>query len=250
MDKENKFADFPPIGGLMVSKMVAVDRRKPMFMYREKRNGPEDSGWRIFSGLENQEYTDDPENTGIYAASTILEIDPSIADILLKGVGSVFERVSEHTDWYAVDNFELDEDYMIILPLTKKWQMMINNLFEFEREESGDLYFTTGDKSVRLAIWNSDKSRAELSEEHAEIVKQKSSADVLDTFDLSDESCTRIGYSIKESDGSKTYHVIYAFTIVDQQVVQLAFYFDNKDDIDWAVETWENLKLREISDEE
>ena len=124
------FDDFPPIGGLMVSKMVSDDEMKPMFMYREKRSRPEDSGWRIFSGLESQEYTDNPENSGIYNPSTILKIDPSIKDLLLKGVGSVFERENEKSDWYEVTDYELEDDYLTKHNLTEEWTLEINNLFE------------------------------------------------------------------------------------------------------------------------
>jgi len=37
----------------MVSKMVSEDKKKPLFMYRENRSRPEDSGWRIFSRSES-----------------------------------------------------------------------------------------------------------------------------------------------------------------------------------------------------
>ena len=79
----------------MVSRMVSEEEKKPLFMYREKRTRPEDSGWRIFSGYESQEYIDNPNNTGIYDPSTILKIDSSIRELLLKGIGSVFEREND-----------------------------------------------------------------------------------------------------------------------------------------------------------
>lgn len=242
-DKQTDFDNFPPIGGLMVSKMVANDGKKPLFMYREKRSRPEDSGWRIFSGFESQEYTDNPDNTGIYNPSTILKIDPSIADLLLKGVGSVFERESDKSDWYSVDDFELEDDYMITLPLTDMWEISINNLFEHHKEENGDLYFTTGDKSVRLAIWNSEKDKTELHKEHETTINNRdnSESETKEKFDFSDSDYIRIGYSIKESDGDKIYDVIYGFTIVDKQVVQIALYFDNVKDKEWAIETWKNI---------
>jgi len=246
VDKQNEFEDVPPIGGLMVSKMVAVDEKKPLFMYREKRSRPEDSGWRIFSGFESQEYTDNPNNTGIYNPSTILKIDSSIADLLLKGVGSVFERESDKSDWYSVDDFELENDYMVTLPLTDKWEIMINNLFEHQKEENGDLYFTTGDKSLQVAIWNSNKSKSELLKEHQEIIKNRddSESKTQEVFDFSDSDYIRIGYSIKESDERKEYDVIYGFTIVDNQVVQIVFYYDNEKDKEWAIETWKNIKKK------
>jgi len=72
-NNEDNFDSFPPIGGLMVSKMVVDENIKPRFMYREKRTRPEDSGWRIFTGFETEAYNDDPDNIGIYHPSTILK---------------------------------------------------------------------------------------------------------------------------------------------------------------------------------
>jgi hypothetical protein len=246
IDNQTDFDKFPPIGGLMVSKMVVDDGKKPLFMYREKRSRPEDSGWRIFSGLESQEYTDNSDNTGIYNPSTILKIDSSIADLLLKGVGSVFERESEKSDWYSVHDFELEDDYLTTIPLTDNWEITINNLFERQKEDNGDLYFTTGDKSLWLAIWNSEKNKFELHKEHKATIKNRddSESKTQEFFDFSDSECVRIGYSIKESDENKSYDVIYGFIIVDNQVIQIALYFDNEKDKDWAIETWKNIKKK------
>ena len=163
--KENNFENFPTIGGLMVSKMVVEENMKPRFLYREKRSSAQDSGWRIFTGFESEEYTDNPDNTGIYDASIILKIDPSLENILLKGIGSVYEREEDDSDWYRVTDFDLEDDYMTTHRLTEEWTIEINNLFERSIEEDGTLYYTTGDKSVRLTIWNSDKNKEELFKE-------------------------------------------------------------------------------------
>lgn len=242
---ENNFEDFPRIGGLMISKMVFDQNIKPRFMYREKRTRPEDSGWRIFTGFESEEYTDDPNNTGIYNPSTLLKLDPSMADLLLKGVGSVFEK-DENNEWYEVIDFELEDDYITTNRLTEKWQISINNLFERKVEESGDLLYTTGDKSVRLTIFNRpDKNKEELLEEYQETAKNRdqSLAETLKIFDFSENYVARTGYLIKETDGVKAYSVIYGFSIIAGEVLMAAFYFDNDRDFDWAVETWKHIGL-------
>ena len=64
----------------------------------------------------------------------------------------------------------------------------------------------------------------------------------MDTFDFSDDKIKRIGYEIEEQDGNKNYNVIYAFSFVDGQILQMAFYFDDEKDKNWAVETWKNIK--------
>ena len=127
--KQENFDNYPSIGGLMVSKLITEGNKKPMFMYREKRMNLSDSGWRIFSGYESPEYTENPYNTGIYNASTLLKIDASIKDLLLKGVGSVFERKGTNADWYEVNDYPIEDDYITKHRLTENWVLEINNLF-------------------------------------------------------------------------------------------------------------------------
>lgn len=237
---------FPPIGYLMVSKMVVEENRKPCFMYREKRSNPEDSGWRIFSGFESDEYTEDPDNCGIYAPSTILNIDASIAELLLKGVGSVYEREADDSNWVKVTDFELEDDHLITHRLTERWTIVINNLFERIVEKNGELLYTTGDKSVRLTIWNvADKLSQSLYNDYKETISQRdqSKAITRQVFELSDNTILRIGYLIDEADETKSYNVIYGFCIIDHQVIQCVFYFDDYADLNWALDTWKNIKI-------
>lgn len=244
--EDNNFDNFPPIGGLMVSKMVVDENIKPNFMYREKRTRPEDSGWRIFTGFETEEYNDNPDNIGIYNPSTILKIDPTLQDILLKGIGSVYERSEDNSEWYKVTDFDIEDDYMTTHRLTENWTIEINNLFERSVEEDGTLYYTTGDKSVRLIIWNSHKNKQELYVDYSQDIENRdqTKSKTLDKFEFSDNDVSRIGYLIEENDDKKAYSVIYGFSIIDKQVLQIAIYFDEKTDFDWAKNTWKNIKLK------
>lgn len=243
---EQNFDNFPAIGGLMVSKMVVDEQIMPRFMYREKRTRPEDSGWRIFTGFESEEYNDDPNNIGIYNPSTILKIDPSIKDILLKGIGSVYEKTEDGTEWYKVSDFEMEDDYMVTHKLTANWLIDINNLFERKVEESRDLLYTTGDKSVRIAIWNEEgKSREVIHAERNQVIENRDQtvSQTLRTFDLSDAEVARLGYMIAEADNDKSYTVIYGFSIIDGQVLEAVLYFDDEEDFDWAIGTWKSIRL-------
>lgn len=243
--EENNFDNFPPIGGLMVSKMVVDKNIKPRFMYREKRTRPEDSGWRIFKGFESEEYNDNPDNIGIYNPSTILKIDPSIEDLLLKGIGSIYEK-TENDDWYKVTDFDLEDDFMTTHRITEDWTIEINNLFERSVEQDGTLFYTTGDKSIRLIVWNSEKDKQELYVDYSRDIEDRdqTKSKTLDKFEFSDNDISRIGYLIEENDDEKIYYVIYGFSIIDKQVLQIAIYFDEKNDFDWAKETWNNIKLK------
>lgn len=61
-------------------------------MYRETPDNQYDSGWRFFTGEEDQRYADDPSNFAIYALSTIAEIDPSVVPYLDLPAPCAFER--------------------------------------------------------------------------------------------------------------------------------------------------------------
>ena len=81
-----------PAGYVLASKLVAEERRPVRFMYREPPDSEDDSGWRFFSGDADQAYADDPDNIGLYAASTIVAIDPTVASLLSTAAPCAFER--------------------------------------------------------------------------------------------------------------------------------------------------------------
>lgn len=89
----------------LVSRMV-LDQGEPVrFMYREATDREEDSGWRMFTGLETEEYNDDASNIAIVPLTRFAELDPRVSRLLDAPIGSVFERVpgaeefEPVTDW-------------------------------------------------------------------------------------------------------------------------------------------------------
>lgn len=228
----------------MASKMIFDDNIPPRFLFREKSINDQDSGWRIFTGFEPEGYTDEPGNFAFYNPSTILNIDSSLWDILLKGIGSVYEKSEDGKQWNKVLDYELEDDYMVTHRLTGSWTIDINNLFERIVEETGDLLYTTGDKSVRMAIWEDEKTKDALYAEYQEVVntRDQSEAKTRKTFDFSDETIARVGYLITEGDDEKEYSVLYGFTLVDHETIQLALYFDDDRDLEWAIETWKSIR--------
>jgi hypothetical protein len=80
------------IGYIIASNEVAKGRKPVRHLYREEPDNENDSGWRVFSGDERQEYADDAANFAMYNATTILEIDPSIAPLLDTPPPAAFER--------------------------------------------------------------------------------------------------------------------------------------------------------------
>jgi len=96
-------------GACVASDMITVEGRKVAFMYREDPDEDVDSGWRFVSGLESDEYMDDPDNHGLYDVNTIANYDPDIIEFLDAPVGSAFERKDGVGAFEEVDDFAADD---------------------------------------------------------------------------------------------------------------------------------------------
>jgi len=93
----------PSMGACYATDRITVDGMKVGYMYREAPDHETDSGWRFFSGTEDQDYVDDPNNTMIYAVNTIANYDSAIIKYLQFSIGSGLERIE------GTDNFKLVE---------------------------------------------------------------------------------------------------------------------------------------------
>lgn len=90
-------------GGCYATDMITVDGIKVGYMYREEPDNDYDSGWRIFSGTESQEYVDNPHNTMIYKLNTIANYDPAIIPYLDFPVGTELERKAGTDEFIIVE---------------------------------------------------------------------------------------------------------------------------------------------------
>ena len=95
IDPENIKELIIPMGGCIASDRILVDGCKVGFMYREEPDFEGDSGWRFMSGDEDDEYLDDPNNSGIYDVNVIANYDEAIIDFLRAPVGIDLERTEE-----------------------------------------------------------------------------------------------------------------------------------------------------------
>lgn len=80
------------MGSCIASDKVTVEGYEIGYMYRETPDFDTDSGWRFFSGTENEEYINNPENLMIYDVNTIANYDPYIIPYLNLNVGTELER--------------------------------------------------------------------------------------------------------------------------------------------------------------
>ena len=114
-DKRFKIAadDIKPLvtgrGGCFAMDTITVDGRKVGYMYREKPDFVEDSGWRFFAGTESEDYLANPDHMAIYDVNTIANYDAAIIPLLDSPIGSAFERRGWFGKFVAVP-FEPSEE--------------------------------------------------------------------------------------------------------------------------------------------
>ncbi|MFN8259189.1 MAG: DUF2185 domain-containing protein [Bacteroidales bacterium] len=81
------------MGYSLVSAKIFRDGMKVGYMYREKPEEDEDSGWHFLSGTEDDDYVDDPDNSKYFGVNTVANFDPAIIPYLKNKTGTELERV-------------------------------------------------------------------------------------------------------------------------------------------------------------
>lgn len=99
-------------GLCIASDEITIEGYPVGLMYREKPVKDGDSGWRFFSGTEDQKYLNNPKNHSEFDVNVIANYDSHIIPLLDSPVGSVFERFVKSedddefkpvTDWSPLD---------------------------------------------------------------------------------------------------------------------------------------------------
>jgi len=93
-----------PIGYCFASDKITVEGLPVGYMYRETPAEKEDSGWRFFSGTEEEDYLDDDNNIEAFDVNVIANFDKAIIPYLNSPVNTDLERVE------GTDNFEIITD--------------------------------------------------------------------------------------------------------------------------------------------
>ncbi len=97
-------------GSCIATDKITVEGFPVRFMYREKPDSEDDSGWRFMSGFESEEYMDDSNNYSLYDVNTIANYDQSIIPLLDSKIGSVFEKESGNEKFNSVTDWEFPSD--------------------------------------------------------------------------------------------------------------------------------------------
>ena len=98
------------MGGCIATDHITVDGHPVRFMYREQPDNDIDSGWRFFSGLEDEACMADPSRHAVYDVNTIANYDPAILPWLDASLGTAFERGDASEPFVQVQDWHPDED--------------------------------------------------------------------------------------------------------------------------------------------
>ena len=94
------------MGYCLASDKITVDGLPVGYMYREEPEEEDDSGWRFLSGTEEQDYVDNPENSGIFEVNTIANYDKAIVYYLKMPYGTEMERIPGEDKFRKITNNE------------------------------------------------------------------------------------------------------------------------------------------------
>jgi hypothetical protein len=87
----------------VVSKKALEEGRFVGWLYREKPDGEDDSGWRVFAGHEDDAFVDDAGNFTLLTLGELVDRDRTLEEILRRPEGSAFERRGANEPFRKVD---------------------------------------------------------------------------------------------------------------------------------------------------
>jgi hypothetical protein len=79
-------------GGCLATDHIIVEGKDIGYMYRELTEREGDTGWRFFSGEEDEDYMANNDNSGVYSVNTLANHEPAILEYLNTPAPCAFER--------------------------------------------------------------------------------------------------------------------------------------------------------------
>lgn len=112
--------DFNHFGYVLASKELIDNKMPILYMYKEKPDNNQDSGWRFFSGNETEEFLNDVNNIVMCDIKTIVDIDPSIVGLLFWPYDMSFTRNSSTDFFQLVSDNDINNEIQSVRIHAKK----------------------------------------------------------------------------------------------------------------------------------
>ncbi|WP_240776370.1 immunity protein Imm33 domain-containing protein [Nitrincola alkalilacustris] len=93
---------------VLVSRLVFDEKLPVRFMYKTVPEHLNDTGWRLFTGYESDEFlADEALNLLPVPMEKIQQLDPSLTELLQYNAGTVWERTPDSPKWERVYDFKI-----------------------------------------------------------------------------------------------------------------------------------------------
>jgi len=93
----------------VVSIEVAEKGLAVEWLYRDEPDAPGDSGWRVFSGAEPEEFADEASNFVEMPLGELLRLDRAVEAVLEAPVGTCWERDETGGAFRIVRDFGMED---------------------------------------------------------------------------------------------------------------------------------------------
>lgn len=92
----------------LVSRLVFDETLPVRFMYKTVPEHLNDTGWRMFTGYETEEFLENEQiNLVPMPVERMVELDSSLEELVTFNAGTVWERTPESDGWERVHDFQI-----------------------------------------------------------------------------------------------------------------------------------------------
>jgi len=94
----------------LVSEMCFEKKQYIRYLYREAPHNDQDSGWRMSTGIESDDYMKDIKNIRLSNIGWLLDNDPSLLEPLKGKQGDAFKRDYKTSKWKKISGFSSESN--------------------------------------------------------------------------------------------------------------------------------------------
>jgi hypothetical protein len=92
----------------LVSRLLLEEKLPIRFLYKTVPEHLNDTGWRMFTGYETEQFLQDEQTNMIpIPLERVCQIDPSLSELVAYNAGTVWERAPGAEGWERVYDFRI-----------------------------------------------------------------------------------------------------------------------------------------------
>ena len=142
------------------------------------------------------------------------------------------------------DVVKLHPDYPVVdgaYQMTKNWSVDLPSQFN-RRIEDGSLVIWRPGFTMWIEAYGNDDART--NEDRVDEIRADSSPDRYDEMTESEDDLIRYSYRLSENEPDSRRDALYCFAVAEAGHIMMAIYFDDTDDITYALKIWRSISPR------